>query len=313
VTIEKMKVDPGFRETTFTEEEWPHEYYDYRGAWDYFPREGIEHVAPLHLDIELTNRCNLRCPFCIREYMEGSIGDMDPQIFHLVMADIVQYAIPSVKLNWRGEPTLHPLLPRYIKNLKEEGGVLEVAINTNGVAVNKDLAEQLVSSGLDRIIWSIDSIEPDIYERMKVGADLVDVVNNLKGFIKARGENKRPYIRVQKIDLPETRDEDYIEFFRKLKVDSVAINTYKEKDEGKVRWEPLPCAQPYQRMVLSWDGFWYPCCQGHNFPSIGNIEDMPLRDAWHSPLMSNLREAHAKGHQSRFKQCRTCETTKPEE
>ena len=47
------------------------EYWEYRKAWSELPRTFTVSRFPLHLDIETTRRCNLRCPHCMRTNCRG--------------------------------------------------------------------------------------------------------------------------------------------------------------------------------------------------------------------------------------------------
>lgn len=308
-----MEINPGFRETKFTEEEWDKGYHAYRQAWSENARRGIVNKFPLHLDLELTIRCNLKCPFCIREYTEEKSGDMEKANIIKIFKEANGH-IPSYKFNWRGEPLMAENLCWAIGKAKVYGAK-ETAINTNGTLLKGVLAEELLESGLDRLIVSIDSINPANYEAQRVGAKFNKTIKNLRDFIKMRDERglKRPYIRVQKIDLPEVRHENqrFIDYFEQMGVDSVAINTYKEKNKGKVDWEPLQCAQLWQRLLIAYNGDIYPCCQGHNFKTLGNIESMTIEAAWNSQFLKNLRIMHSTNNQRKVPQCRECETTRP--
>lgn len=179
----------------------------------------------------------------------------------------------------------------------------------------RQLFYDLQKAGLDRMIFSIDSINPKKYEALRVNAKLDKVLDNLRGALKYREELKseRPYIRVQKIDFPKLRSENelFMKTFEEMGVDSVAINTYKEKKSELVDWTPLQCAQPFQRLVMTWDGYFLPCCQGQVFKPIGNFKTMTVQKAWLSPLMRTLRSKHYANRQKDVEQCRACETTKP--
>jgi pyruvate-formate lyase-activating enzyme len=314
-----MQINPGFRLFEFTQETWDRRYIDYRAAWNQAPQSGKTLRMPIHLDIESTNACNLRCPFCVREYMKDATGMMSADTYRMIMKELMDdgHGVRSIKLNWRGEPTLHKQLPWMVRTAKQVG-ITEVSINTNGTCLDANMAARLIDSGLDRIIFSIDSIDEKKYREQRVGGELVNTISNLKKLIDLRKINDggfgRPYIRVQKIDLPEVRDENerFVAFFKDMGVDAVAINTYKEKNEGIVDWEPLPCCQPFQRMGITWDGNYFACCQGQLFPYIGNVASMSVHAAWHGTTMTLLREAHASGQQANVPQCRKCETTMPE-
>jgi hypothetical protein len=313
-------INPGFRLYEFREEVWDNKYTLYRDRWAKYPLVGISSKMPLNLDIETTNNCNLKCPFCVREFMTDKVGNMSMTTFEKLMHDIVdEYGrslVPAIKLNWRGEPTLHKDLPKFVEMAKKIG-VTEVAINTNGTKLDSVLAARLIDAGLDRIIFSIDSIDPEIYKSQRVAAELGTTISNFKDLVKLRKIKDagygRPYIRVQKIDLPETRAESeaYVRYFKELGADAVAINTYKEKDGTIVDWEPLQCAQPFQRIGVTWEGNYFACCQGELFPYIGNVETMTVKEAWNSPFMHDLRKAHRLNRQKEIPQCCKCETTKP--
>lgn len=326
--MERPYINPGFRVAYRQPEEWNDPtYQEYRRLWNAAPTEGITTPYPLNLDIEITNKCNLACPFCVREYMHGNLGMMSMETYYYIMEEIgghlacngklIPSKVGAVKLNWRGEPTLHPDLADMV-GIAKACLIPEVSINTNGTKLTPILSKKLIEARIDRIIISIDSITPELYEAQRVGAKLETVLKNLKSLIKLRDAlsvNGRPYIRIQKVDLPECHleNDDYMSFFLNMGVDAVAINTFKQKDETLVDWEPNPCAQPFQRMGATWDGYYYPCCQGQLFPRIGNVKDMSVETAWLSPTMNNLRRMHGTGKQAEIPACRKCETTRPVE
>ena len=306
-----MIVNPGFRNTNFTEESWGSNYYEYRRKWDNNPLNNIVENGPINLDIEITNACNLRCPFCVREYMEDSIGFMSWGDYENIIKQGFDNGVMAAKLNWRGEPTLHKDLPEMVK-LAKLYAYTEISINTNGTLLTKKLCEELVDAKLDRIIFSIESIRPDRYAKYRPPAKLDEVIENIKMLLRTRQEwdRKKPYVRVQKIDFPETRDERYTRFFQNLGVDSVAINTYKEKGKSDKLWRTKPCCQPWQRLFIAWDGNIYPCCEGQRFEPIGNIKEMSIHDAWKSDMMEMLREKHINNDADDIPQCRECWVTK---
>lgn len=324
--MDKPYINPGFRQTLRQEEEWNDPaYQEYRRLWNIAPVEGLTLKYPLNLDCEITNACNLRCPFCVREEMKDPTGFMTMETYFNIMEEIgghisggkvIPAKVGAIKLNWRGEPTLHPDLVDMV-GIAKASLIPEVAINTNGTKLTPSLSKNLIEARIDRIIISIDSIDPELYESQRVGAKLAPVLRNVKSLIKLRDQlsvNGRPYVRVQKVDLPEVRleTEDYISYFLNMGVDSVAVDSYKVKDPNRISWSPLACCQPFQRLGVDWQGYMYPCCSGDLFPRIGNLNDMSIETAWLSPLMNRLRKAHSSGQQSTIEQCSHCQTTMPE-
>lgn len=142
------KIDDG-------EKSFGQDYFIYRKRWQEYPQKKIIADFPLHLDIETTNNCNLRCPMCGRNWMEEKIGYLDWELFKKIIDEGIKYHLPSIKLNYRREPLLHPDLSKMVKYAKEKG-ILEVQSNTNGLLLNDQKAEELIEAGLDRIIFSFD-------------------------------------------------------------------------------------------------------------------------------------------------------------
>ena len=61
-----------------------------------------------------------------------------------------------------------------IKYAKSKG-VIDIMLHTNGTVMDEDLAKKIVNSGLDRIIFSLDSITKEIYEKIRVNAKFEDI------------------------------------------------------------------------------------------------------------------------------------------
>ena len=80
---------------------------------------------------------------------------MDFNFYKKIIDTAVKFDVPSIKLNWRGEPLLNPKLEEFISYAKKNG-ILEVSINTNATTLTEKRAERLIDAGLDQIIYSFD-------------------------------------------------------------------------------------------------------------------------------------------------------------
>jgi cyclic pyranopterin phosphate synthase len=120
---------------------------------------------PLHdLRISVTDRCNFRCPYCMPAEVFGPTHTFlrDPQLMTLAeLTRIVRafrnLGVEKVRLTG-GEPLLRPDVPDLIRTLKQDLGIKDVALTTNGWLLEK-LAPFLHAAGLDRINVSVDSLE----------------------------------------------------------------------------------------------------------------------------------------------------------
>ena len=145
-------------------QELKEEYKNYRDNWvgvlkKYDDSRNFEKgkkiSPPLSVDIETASICDLACPHCSREYIITPDKIMNFDLYKKIIKECVKLKIPSIKLNWRGEPLLNSKIHEFIRYAKEKG-ILEVSINTNAVTLNEEKAEKLIKSGLDVIIFSFD-------------------------------------------------------------------------------------------------------------------------------------------------------------
>ena len=309
-----VEINPnaGFREHVIREyPDKSERYLEYRRKWAENPSKGIVEEFPLNIDIELARSCNLDCPFCYRRHMkkEEKSGLMDSVLAKKIIDEGAKYHCPAIKWNWYGESTLHPDLPELVKYAKSLG-YIDLLINTNGTLLNEDLALKLIDAGMTKIIFSVDSIDPEIYEKCRVGAKFGTVYGNIRRLVMMRGSERLPYIRVQKVDLPELRDEPYFEFWKTQGADAVGIDIYKEKDPKKIQTALCPknCAMPFQRLSVDFLGNIRACCgDNKNEYLLGNVKDTTMHDAWHSEKILFLRMASLKGKMEKFEHCRKCD------
>lgn len=116
------------------------------------------------LRISVTDRCNFRCPYCMPKEVFGPGYRFlrDPQLMTLPeLVRIVRafrgLGVEKVRLTG-GEPLLRPDVPDLIRILKQEVGVPDLALTTNGWLLEK-LAPALRAAGLDRLNVSVDSLD----------------------------------------------------------------------------------------------------------------------------------------------------------
>ncbi|MDI6806454.1 MAG: radical SAM protein [Candidatus Aenigmarchaeota archaeon] len=294
------------------------EYKEYRKKWKEYPEKRIVGEFPLHVDIESTNACNLRCVMCTRNFMTEKIGYMDWKLFKKIIDEGASHNLPSIKLNFRGEPLLHPQLPKMVKYAKSKG-IIEVQFNTNGLLLTEKRSKELIEAGLDRIIFSFDGATKETYEKIRTGSNYDVVLNNIKKFIEIRDSMglKRPCVRVQMVKMKENEHE--IEEFIKMWIDvanRVAINTRREPyAKGAIAKKPLehfPCHQIWQRMVVWWDGNVTMCCgDWHGEYILGNANESTLYELWHSEKYNHIRKLHSQRRFNDIPMCARCEVNTP--
>jgi radical SAM protein with 4Fe4S-binding SPASM domain len=285
-------------------------YQRYRKNWEIYPQNKIVDKFPIHLDIEATSSCNLKCPFCITTHANFEKGFMKIETFKAIIDEGSKKGLYALKLNWRGESLLHPHLFEMISYAKEKN-ILDVFLNTNATILPEDKIKKLIKSGLDRIIISFEGYEKHLYESQRVGANFENTLQNIKNLMLMKKELKSslPWVRVQTILIDELKDKtkQYLKFWEEI-VDEVACIDLKNEVNriavGKNEWV---CPQLWQRMTISWDGRIMPCvndtsCKMH----IGTIPEISIEQAWKSEKLKTMRKIHNQGLAHTIENCMDC-------
>ena len=210
------------------------EYKNYRNDW-VNPINRQNANRPLCVDIETASICNLACPHCSREYIITPDKVMDEDLFIKIVDESALLKVPSMKMNWRGEPLLNPRLTKMINYAKRKG-ILEILINTNAVTLTEEKANEIIDSGLDVMIYSFDGGTKETYEKMRPGRfkenNFEDVYSKIKRFseIKKERSAKFPITKIQMILTEDSRKEvnQFYELFGDI-VDEVTITQYNER------------------------------------------------------------------------------------
>jgi radical SAM protein with 4Fe4S-binding SPASM domain len=287
-------------------------YQEYRRKWKDWPEKFQSGDFPLHLDIEPTNVCNLRCPFCATTHNKYNKGFMKEKTWKKILDEAGQHDLYSLKFTYRGEPLLHKDLPRMVAYAKN-AGVMDVYFNTNGVNLDKENIHRLIEAGLDRISISFEGIDKSTYEKYRVGSDFDLVLKNINMLktIKAELGTSKPLVRIQTVLIPELRgkEKEYADFWSP-KVDEVAYLDMKDEegnpDHRGIKYD-WACHMLWQRMTITWDGTILPCVHDiYDWMKFGNISDMSIQDAWNSLNEQQYREIHRVGNAHTIPSCDRC-------
>ncbi|MFC1809255.1 radical SAM protein, partial [Candidatus Omnitrophota bacterium] len=121
---------------------------------------------PLVAKIEVTTRCNLACSMCATSFFDKKRADISLKTF-MKLRSVFPYLL-SAYLYGIGEPLLHPDLPEMVDTLIDEG--VNVGIITNGILINKQMAEKWIERGLYKLSISIDGATKKTYEKIRKGS-----------------------------------------------------------------------------------------------------------------------------------------------
>jgi len=164
-----------------------------------------------YLRISLTDRCNLRCFYCIPP--EGIAAKPREEILRLeevlnVAKIALRLGIDKIRLTG-GEPLLRKGIIPFIRALNLLPGLQDLAITTNGLLL-PELGEQLRRSGVRRLNISLDTLDPAAYRKITRGGDFDQV---WQGITRAISLGFDP-IKINAVALKGLNDDQWVNLAR---------------------------------------------------------------------------------------------------
>ncbi|MFD7445398.1 GTP 3',8-cyclase MoaA [Streptomyces sp. NPDC059909] len=133
------------------------------------------------LRVSLTDRCNLRCTYCMPEeglqWLSKPELLTDEEIVRLVSIAVTDLGVTEVRFTG-GEPLLRPGLVGIVERCAALDPRPQLSLTTNGVGLART-AEALRTAGLDRVNVSLDTLRPEVFRTLTRRDRLHDVVDGL--------------------------------------------------------------------------------------------------------------------------------------
>lgn len=143
-----------------------------------------------YLRISVTDRCNLRCHYCMPEEGVRQIRHEDILTYDEITAftrEAVALGITKVRVTG-GEPLARKGVVTLVEMLAGISGITDLSMTTNGTMLAGH-AHDLAAAGLMRINISLDTLDPEKYRKVTRGGDISSV---LQGIAAAREAGLRP-------------------------------------------------------------------------------------------------------------------------
>ena len=139
-----------------------------------------------YLRVAVTDRCNLRCVYCMPQQGVTFMprGEMLTLEEHArIVRTLAAVGIRKVRITG-GEPLLRRDLTKLVGEIAELPQIRELALTTNGLLLARHAAP-LAAAGLQRVNVSLDSLDPDRFERVTRGGRLADVLAGIEAAASA--------------------------------------------------------------------------------------------------------------------------------
>lgn len=135
------------------------------------------HHRPMMAMVEITNRCNMRCPICFTD-ASAQAEDIGVDEIKARLDKMLEVAGPIPLQISGGEPTLHPQLPEII-NYARHCGFKNIELISNGIAIGRDPEYlcSLVAQGLTAVYLQFDGLSRQTHQAIR-GRDMREVRQN---------------------------------------------------------------------------------------------------------------------------------------
>ncbi len=296
-------------------------------------KKGIVKGLPFSLSIEPTTACNLGCPECpsgLKQFTRPT-GKLDAG-FHERMLSQVRKTVFYINYYFQGEPFLHPQFLALIKAAKKNK--IYTSTSTNAHFINEKTAKEIIESGLDRLIISIDGLTQETYENYRIHGTLSKVIEGSKQMLKAKKElnSKTPHLIFQFLAVKPNEHEipQVFQLGKEMGIDEVRIKSaqlydfkngnplmpenekysrYKRQLDGtyKLKYKTgNHCWRMWSSSVFTWDGKVVPCCFDKDAKHIlGSLEKEDFTAIWKSKKYTSFRKAILT-ERNKIDICRNC-------
>jgi GTP 3',8-cyclase len=164
-----------------------------------------------YLRISVTDRCNLRCIYCMPKEGISPIGHDDILRYEEILRVArcaARKGISKIRITG-GEPLVRKGIIDFIADLSRASGITDLSITTNGVLLEA-CAQALYQSGIRRINISLDTLDPEKYRTITRGGDITTV---LSGIRKAHEAGFAP-IKINVVAMRNVNDDEAVAFAR---------------------------------------------------------------------------------------------------
>lgn len=288
---------------------------------------------PISLSIEPTTACNLGCPECpsgLKQFSRDT-GNLKAENFNRWL-DQLSPTLSYLNFYFQGEPFIHNDILQFISKASQAG--IYTSTSTNAHFITEKKAQEIVKSGLDRILISIDGTTQEVYEQYRVHGTLQKVLDGTKHLVEARKNlnSSTPHIIFQFLVVRpnEHQIEEAKQLANDYKVDEIRFKTaqvydyengnpliptiekysrYKRLSNGKFIVKSSldnHCWRMWSGAVVTWDGKVVPCCFDKDAThEMGNLSKEDFKSIWKGKAYAMFRKQLLKGRKE-IDICKNC-------
>lgn len=252
--------------------------------------------------------------------MEKERGFMDTGLAKLLIDEMMAHSPVSIVPFFRGESLLHPDWFEILQHAQQKS-VGDIQFTTNASLLTPENIEKVLDLKLAFISFSLDTVDSELYNSSRLGADYDQTMNNVLEFLKRRDKRcVKTEVQVSAVETPEHRPgmKAFVEYWQ-TKADRVRVYVEHSTDgfPGSID-EKLPvfesrqpCHKPFTDMVIYWNG--QVACCNHDWTRqvdgtpLGDIANDGIAAVWNGEPYKAFRQTHLDCQLDGVKPCSGCD------
>lgn len=272
-----------------------------------------------HLEIEITNNCNLACSICPHSRMKRPKGFMSWETLKKAMESIPKDGKKRTTfLHMIGEPLLHPELIEMINYVSKHN--FFTSISTNAMLLDNRMAQKLLNSKVDEITLALDSLNEEVYNKIRVKGNLQRVRHNIDNFLSLwftsdRSKKVELQVVINKLNESEVPTfENLYGWLNNEKNGKLRIKEYstfagktKNMQPKEIAPRRFKCNKLNNSMAILWNGDVSICCRASEGEClIGNLQENTLEEIWNGEKLKFYRQALKNQEFDKIQLCKNC-------
>lgn len=274
--------------------------------------------SPIAISIEPTTACNLKCPQCpsgLRQFTRPT-GNLKPEVNTQILNQLGKQ-LQYINYYFQGEPFINPQFLDFVKQARQKN--IYVLTSTNAHFIDVKTAKNIITSGLNELIVSIDGTTQQTYSNYRVEGSLSKVLEGVKNIVntKKKLNSNTPIVTLQFLVTKQNEHQiDDVKALQKsLGADRLNLKTiqvydykkgnpllpsnerysrYKKDKSGEYSLKNKMsnhCWRMWSTCVFTWDGKIVPCCFDKDAQhQMGNLKINDFKSIWKSDVYQKFRQ-----------------------
>ena len=291
---------------------------------------------PLHMQFEITNYCNLKCPVCPTgiNAIERKKQSMDIDLFKRLIDEVGPYLLTTSLWAW-GEPLLHPQIEEILRAIRKHH--ICTFLSTNGQTLNNDnMINALINEPPTYLIVAIDGLTDETNTKFRSGAQLEPALSGIRKLAQLKRERgmQKPVLHMRFIVMKHNQHQvaELTDFARDhhfdlltvrtlsiidkeapdathqdLIPDNDALRAYQYSNNQRLERDDFICLEPFWFPTVFADGTVVACEQDYNAQlPLGTFSaSMPFKSLWYGKQANEVRK-QIRDHEKDIRFCKNC-------